>query len=61
MTAQTIDLELRHYMINLGVIGLQWSMCGSCLNALCNMESGLYLNTLTILMPYIGHSREFGV
>ena len=30
-----------------GMIGLQWSMCSSHLNALCNTESGLHLNNLT--------------
>ena len=30
-----------------GVIGLQWSTHGSCLNAHCNTESGLHLNNLT--------------
>ena len=33
----------------LGVIGLQWSMHGSCLNALCNAKSGLHLSLLTAM------------
>ena len=35
----------------LEVIGLQWSMHGSHLNALCNTESGLHLNNLTSPHP----------